>query len=112
MHYYKAVVRPLVDATSWDELPLVARQAWSTVTCGMIIDEVASSIACGHFDDHPNRIAVRRPVRVDREGAAKIEAAAIAYDEACVEAEKESALRKSECASMLSAMFLFERSSG
>jgi hypothetical protein len=113
MHYFRAVVRPVVDATAWEELPQLAREAWSAITCGVIIGEVAASVRSGRFDAHPNRITLRRPLRLDSEGARKVEAAAIAYDEACIQAELESAERcgagGDSRAEMVSATLLFER---
>jgi DNA-binding transcriptional ArsR family regulator len=117
MHYYRAMVRPILDATAWEELPQLAREAWSAVTLGIVIGELAESVRAERFDAHPNRIAVRRPIHVDRAGAVKIEEAAIKYDEACLEAEAESGERAEDAgteddrAEMLSVTLLFERAS-
>lgn len=112
-HFYRAVVRPVVDMEAWERLPLLAREATTAVNCGVIIGEIAASVEERRFDSHPNRTIVRRPLRLDGDGARKIEEAVIALDEACVEAERESAERanpdRDERVEMLSATFLFQR---
>lgn len=112
-HFYKAIVRPLVETEAWEQLPLLAREAITAVNTGVIIGEVAASVRAGRFDTHPSRAIIRRPIQVDREGAKKIEQALIMVDEICVEAEKESALRaisgEDPCLPMTAATFLFHR---
>ncbi len=114
-HFYRAIVRPVVDMEAWERLPLLAREATTAVNCGVIIGEIAASVEARRFDAHPNRTIVRRPLRLDSDGASKIEQAVIALDEACVEAERESAERatqdRDERVEMLSATFLFQRAS-
>lgn len=113
MHYYRSVVRPVVDGAAWEELPLLAREATTAVNSGVIIGEIAASVKAGRFDNHPSRAILRRPVRVDQEGATRIEQALIAVDELAAEAEKESAERAEPGADnrlkMLVATFLFHR---
>jgi DNA-binding transcriptional ArsR family regulator len=113
MHYYRSVVRPVVDATAWDELPLIARETTTAVNTTMIIGEISASVSAARFDSHPNRSIVSRPIRVDGPGAERIERALIALDRECVEAERESAERatadEDHRLPMLSANFLFQR---
>lgn len=114
-HFYRAAVRPLVDAEAWEQLPLLAREATTAVNCGVIIGEIAASVEAGRFDKHPNRTIVRRPVCVDGEGAKAIEDAAVAFDEACERAQLESEERgatEDSGVDMLAATFLFQRASG
>jgi DNA-binding transcriptional ArsR family regulator len=112
-HFYRAVVRPIVDSGAWDELPLLAREATTAVNTGVIIGEISASVKAGRFDAHPSRAILRRPVRVDNVGARKIIAALVAVDDACIEAEEESAVRadegEDERLKMLAATFLFHR---
>jgi len=112
-HFYKAIVRPMVETDAWEALPLLAREATTAVNTGVIIGEIAGSVKAGRFDTHPSRAIIRRPVRVDRAGAKKIEEALIAVDAVCVEAEEESLDRANEGpderVDMLAATFLFHR---
>lgn len=113
MHVYRAVVRPVIDAVAWEELPRLAKETTSALIAGVAIGEIANSMETGNFDAHPNRVLIRRPLRVDARGAAKIDEAAVAYDDACVEAERESAERMAMTgefpADTLSALFYFQR---
>lgn len=113
MHYFRAVVRPVIDTAAWDDLPVLAKETASALIAGVAIGEMANSMETGNFDAHPNRVVLRRPLRVDGVGAAKVDAAAVAYDDACVEAERESAERMAETGERptdtLSALFYFQR---
>lgn len=111
-HYFRAVVRPIIDTAAWDQLPLLAREATTAVNCGVIIGEISASVDARRFDAHPNRSIVRRPVRVDGDGATAIEQAAIAFDKVCVQAELDSVQRDShDRVEMTAATFLFQRAS-
>ncbi len=112
-HFYKVTGRPVIDAETWNRLPLLARETTTAINLGKIIGEVSASVAAGRFDSHPARTILRRPIRVDREGSRKIEAAVMALDEACVKAEKESAERANgDCVDMVSTTLLFPRADG
>jgi hypothetical protein len=114
MHYYRAVMRPVVETEAWDELPLIAREATTAVNTGVVIGEIAASVRAGRFDTHPSRAILRRPIKVDKAGARRIEQALIAIDSLCAEAELESAERVGPGdddgrIDMLAATFLFHR---
>lgn len=111
-HFYKATERPVIDSEAWSRLPQLARESTTAINTGVIIGEIAASVDAGRFDAHPSRTIMRWPVRVDREGAARIEEAVLALETACVEAENESIDRGGDMVDMLSATFLFQRADG
>lgn len=113
MHYYRACVRPVLDASAWESLPQLVKESVSALIVGVAIGEMANSFETGNFDANPNRVVIRRPLRVDAAGAEAVDRAAVAYDDACVEAERESAERMAESgeepADTLSALIYFQR---
>jgi DNA-binding transcriptional ArsR family regulator len=49
-HFYKAVVRPWVDDTQWDRLPLGVRRRLATMTVGQVLQNAAAAAGGGGFD--------------------------------------------------------------
>jgi DNA-binding transcriptional ArsR family regulator len=71
-HFYRAVERPLVSATEWEELPLAVRKAMSANGLEMLFKNVSDAIEAGTFDDRPDRHLTRTPLLLDSEGFARL----------------------------------------
>lgn len=71
-HYYRAVERPLVSATEWEEMPLAVRKAMSANGLEMLFKNVSEAIEEGTFDDRPDRHLTRTPLILDSEGFARL----------------------------------------
>jgi DNA-binding transcriptional ArsR family regulator len=71
-HFYRAVERPLVSATEWEEMPLAVREAMSANGLEVLFKNVSTAIEEGTFDDRPDRHLTRTPLLLDSEGFARL----------------------------------------
>jgi DNA-binding transcriptional ArsR family regulator len=49
-HFYRAVVKPVVNDAQWDRLPLAIRRRLATMTVGQVLQTAAAAAAAGGFD--------------------------------------------------------------
>lgn len=78
-HFYKATIRPLLDADEWAQLPRLARESISVSILRVIIDDAAAAINSGDFDAHPNRALLQKPMVVDEQGYKDADASALRH---------------------------------
>ncbi|HUC00783.1 MAG TPA: hypothetical protein VMS11_13255 [Solirubrobacterales bacterium] len=78
-HFYKATVRPLLDADEWAEFPLLARESISVSILRIIFDDVAEALKTGDFDAHPHRALLQKPMIVDEQGYEEADASALRH---------------------------------
>jgi len=67
-HYYKAVERPLISDTEWEELPPEVRKAISAYGWDLLIKDATEAIERGTFDSRPDRHLSRTTLLLDSEG--------------------------------------------
>jgi DNA-binding transcriptional ArsR family regulator len=65
-HFYRAVVRPVVDDARWERLPLGVRRRLAATTVGQILRGAADAAAAGGFD-HPQAHVDRFQLELDEE---------------------------------------------
>jgi DNA-binding transcriptional ArsR family regulator len=66
-HYYRAVMRPLLDDEQWQALPVVARRGIAGQLLSQIFGEAAAAGAEGGFDASDTHLS-RVPVELDEQG--------------------------------------------
>jgi DNA-binding transcriptional ArsR family regulator len=66
-HYYRAIMRPLLDDEQWATLPAVARRGISGQLLSQIFDEAATAGSDGGFDQRGAHL-IRVPLELDEEG--------------------------------------------
>ena len=94
VYRYRATERPVLGADEWDLLPRTQREAASVDISQMLVREIGQALAAGTFDSHRNRVLNRRLLRLDDQGAARLEEIMGKADDAFVEAEAESIERQ------------------
>lgn len=60
-HFYRAVVKPLVDDARWDRLPLGIRRRLAAMTVGQVLQSASAAADTGGFDRpsaHVNRVVL------------------------------------------------------
>jgi DNA-binding transcriptional ArsR family regulator len=67
-HYYKAVERPLLTDTEWEELPPEVRKAISAYGWDLLIKDATEAIERVTFDSRPDRHLSRTTLLLDSEG--------------------------------------------
>lgn len=93
-HFYRARTLPVLDAEEWDRIPEFARKTTSAAIIRTGYREVTAAIEGGHFDSHPSRVVIRKPLLLDEEGMQEADAAGCAHLAAIEEAEAKSAARR------------------
>ncbi|HSS32335.1 MAG TPA: hypothetical protein VLL27_03545 [Solirubrobacterales bacterium] len=78
-HFYKATVRPLLDADEWARLPLVVRETVSATTLRAIFDDATAAMKSGAFEAHPHRVLIEKPMIVDEQGYKDADASALRH---------------------------------
>lgn len=78
-HFYKATIRPLLDADEWAQLPLVVRETISAVTLRAIFNDATAAMRSGDFESHPHRVLIEKPMIVDEQGYKDADASALRY---------------------------------
>jgi DNA-binding transcriptional ArsR family regulator len=66
-HFYRAVVRPWVGDTQWEDLPLGIRRRLSSMTVGQILQAASAAAAAGGFDERTAHVD-RLPLELDDQG--------------------------------------------
>jgi DNA-binding transcriptional ArsR family regulator len=66
-HFYRAVVRPWIDDTQWDNLPLGVRRRLASMTVGQILQDASGAAAAGGFDA-PAAHVDRLTLELDEQG--------------------------------------------
>jgi DNA-binding transcriptional ArsR family regulator len=66
-HFYRVVVRPFLDDTQWERLPIGVRRRLAGLTVGQILQAAAAAAQAGGFDP-PGAHVDRMPLELDQEG--------------------------------------------
>lgn len=93
MHFYKATVRPVLDAEAWERFPRLAREIASVSIARRIVSELIASIRAGIFDRRPHRALLRKPIVVDEQGFREADESALRHLADLSEIEARSAAR-------------------
>jgi DNA-binding transcriptional ArsR family regulator len=91
-HFYRALVRPLVDDEVWAALPLIARRAIFASTLERIATDTARAAGGGGFD-HPLAHVSYTVLELDDTGRAEMAGALLALLRKGVEIERRSQQR-------------------
>jgi DNA-binding transcriptional ArsR family regulator len=78
-HFYKATIRPLLDADEWAELPPGVRETVSATILRVIFSDAAAAMKSGDFDAHPHRVRIDKPMILDERGYEDVDAAAVRH---------------------------------
>ncbi|MGV1049759.1 MAG: hypothetical protein ACOYD4_14695 [Solirubrobacterales bacterium] len=92
-HFYKATVRPVLDAEAWEKFPLLAREIASVSIARRIFADVIASVEAGVFDGRPHRALLRKPILVDEQGFKEADESALRHLAELAEIEARSATR-------------------
>ena len=95
-HFYKASVRPRLDAGEWEQLPQVAREANSATVLRVIFRDAYEAMATGDFDAHRHRALLQKPMVVDEQGMRELDESALRHLDEQERIEAESAARRVE----------------
>jgi DNA-binding transcriptional ArsR family regulator len=71
-HFYRAVERPLVSSTEWEQMPLEVRKAMSAYGWDSLIKDATEAIEKGTFDNRSDRHLTRTSLLLDAEGFARL----------------------------------------
>jgi DNA-binding transcriptional ArsR family regulator len=93
MHFYKATVRPVLDAEAWERFPRLAREIASVSIARRIVGDLIASIRAGIFDRRPHRALLRKPLVVDEQGFREADESALRHLAELTEIEARSAAR-------------------
>jgi DNA-binding transcriptional ArsR family regulator len=92
-HFYKATVRPVLDAEAWEKFPRLAREIASISIARRIFADVIASVEAGAFDEGPHRALMRKPLVVDEQGFKEADESALRHLSELAEIEARSAAR-------------------
>jgi DNA-binding transcriptional ArsR family regulator len=67
-HFYKAIVRPILDTEAAEKLPKLLREAQSVQFIPLVFGDVIESVEARAFDAHPARSLLRTNLVLDDEG--------------------------------------------
>lgn len=67
-HYYKAVERPLISETEWEQLPPEVRKAIAAYGWDLLFKDATEAIELGTFDSRRDRHLSRTTLLLDAEG--------------------------------------------
>lgn len=95
-HFYKAVVRPRVEADDWEHLPEFARRSNSAVILQEIVGDLRAALLSGDFDAHRHRALLQKPMVVDEQGMRELDESALRHLDEQERIEAESAARRIE----------------
>jgi DNA-binding transcriptional ArsR family regulator len=93
MHFYRATVRPVLDAEAWERFPRLAREIASVSIARRIVGDLIASIREGIFDRRPHRALLRKPIVVDEQGFKEADESALRHLAELTEIEARSAAR-------------------
>jgi DNA-binding transcriptional ArsR family regulator len=92
-HFYRATIRPLLDAEEWSMLTPTAQHHISVAIARNLVDDLHASIDSGAFNAHPHRALLTKPMVVDEQGFADADASALEHLNRLNEIEAESTSR-------------------
>jgi DNA-binding transcriptional ArsR family regulator len=92
-HFYRACVRPVLDAEAWERFPRLAREIASVSMVRRIFGDVIASIESGVFDERKHRAVLRRPILIDEQGFKEADESALRHLDELAEIEARSASR-------------------
>lgn len=92
-HYYKATVRPVLDAETWDRFPRLAREMASVQILRRIFADVIASVESGVFDARKHRALLAKPIQVDEQGFREADESALRHLDELAEIAARSAAR-------------------
>jgi DNA-binding transcriptional ArsR family regulator len=91
--FYRATVRPLLDAEEWAQLPRVAREGVTVAIFRRVVNDGIAAIESGDFDAHPHRALLQKPMVVDEQGFREADEAALRHLAELTEIQSRSAAR-------------------
>ncbi|MGV1047944.1 MAG: hypothetical protein ACOYD4_05400, partial [Solirubrobacterales bacterium] len=89
-HFYRATIRPLLDADEWSRLTPTTKHHISVAIARQLVSDMDASIEAGVFDSHPHRALLTKPMVVDDQGFADADASALEHLSRLAEIEAES----------------------
>jgi DNA-binding transcriptional ArsR family regulator len=95
-HFYKAVVRPRMEADEWELMPEFARRSNSALILQTIVGELRAALLSGDFDAHRHRALLQKPMVVDEQGMRELDESALRHLDEQERIETESAARRIE----------------
>jgi predicted transcriptional regulator len=93
-HFYKALVRPRVEADEWENLPEFARRLNSAAILKVIVADLRSALNSGDFDAHRHRALLQKPMVVDEQGMRELDESALRHLDEQERIETESVARR------------------
>jgi DNA-binding transcriptional ArsR family regulator len=66
-HFYRAVVKPLIEDAQWERLPVGVRRRLASMTVGQSLQAAVAAAGAGGFDRATSHVA-RVPLELDEEG--------------------------------------------
>jgi len=73
-HYYKAVERPLISESEWEQIPPEVRKAIAAYGLDLVFKDATEAIELGTFDSRPDRHLSRTTLLLDSEGFERLSA--------------------------------------
>lgn len=95
-HFYKAVVRPRLEADEWELMPEFARRSNSGLILQQIVADLRAALLSGDFDAHRHRALLQKPMVVDEQGMRELDESALRHLDEQERIEAESATRRVE----------------
>jgi DNA-binding transcriptional ArsR family regulator len=95
-HFYKAVVRPRLEADEWELVPEFARRSNSALILQQIVADLRAALLGGDFDAHRHRALLQKPMMVDEQGMRELDESALRHLDEQERIEEESASRRVE----------------
>jgi DNA-binding transcriptional ArsR family regulator len=95
-HFYKAVVRPRLEADEWELVPDFARRSNSGLILRQIVADFRAALLSGDFDAHRHRALLQKPMMVDEQGMRELDESALRHLDEQERIEAESATRRVE----------------
>jgi DNA-binding transcriptional ArsR family regulator len=78
-HFYKAIVRPIVDIPEADRTPRIVREDSTAAIVPRVKRDIDRALAGGTFDSHPARSLLRMLIDADDEGIVESGEASMRY---------------------------------
>ncbi len=112
-HFYRAIIRPMLDDSQWEKLNPEERQSFSSWIIQLILADASQALRAGTFDARDNRHLTRVPLQVDEEGwrelvAIQAEALQATFEVQAASAERLSAAEDAESFPATASMMCFE----
>jgi DNA-binding transcriptional ArsR family regulator len=93
-HFYKAVIRPRLEADEWELMPEFARRSNSALVLEQIVSDLRAALLGGDFDAHRHRALLQKPMVVDEQGMRELDESALRHLDEQERIEEESASRR------------------